>query len=112
MVDELPPYYFLDPEGQRADAPTGAGRALKRKCLQIIPYANHLHQVPPPHLLRYTDNDNQVRYGSWVRIGRVEHRTVNGDPDAVVTAFMSTKSMIRLPNFAVLLDQPIVQHYN
>lgn len=111
-IDTLPDYYILDPEGQHFTAPASTGRGTKKRAVQFIPYASLTHPVPPKHLLAYYDEEGMRRYGSTVLIGRVSHRTVAVDPTKVATAWFSTKSIISLENFEVLLQNPIIQHYS
>lgn len=70
---ERPNYYVLNPTAQSVDRPlVPEGRTLKRRCFQILPWANCEKQQPTTEDVMYTDDDGNTRYGIAICVGRVQ----------------------------------------
>jgi hypothetical protein len=112
MVD-IPDFYLLDPMANQADVPQDFhGGVCKKRALQMIPWASVTKLAPTLDDLIYVDNEGVIRYGSTIRVYKVEHRTVPPNPGHVKLAPFSIASVIGCSDIPVFVDQPIITHYS
>jgi hypothetical protein len=70
---ERPDVYVLDPTGRAYDRPDIGSTTKKRRCMQIIPWADPLRLIPNENDVKYIDNHGNLCFGAAIRVGSVQH---------------------------------------
>jgi len=110
----VPDTYALDPSGFVRDDPNVfRGAVTKKRCLQIVPWADAEKMTPTREDVAYEDNSGRLCYGSAIRVGTVQHYT----PPSHVSRYtradsaFSITSMLACDKMYASLERPRITHF-
>lgn len=71
MVDNIPDEFILDPNGNQAQR-VYADHEIPKRSFQFVPWADNQLLYPPDDVVMYRDNDDRLRRGARLYVGRLE----------------------------------------
>lgn len=114
-MGNIPDTYALDPSGYAVDSPKMfQGKVPKKRCMQIIPWANAKQGTPTAADVAYIDNSGTKCFGSAIRVGTVQHYT----PPSHVSDYTRQSSAFSIPallscdKMYASLETPKIYHFD